>query len=430
MSNFVLVLDKNQVPQNPVHPGTARLLLKEGKAAVLRLFPFVIILKEAVEDAPTTPLVVKIDPGSKTTGIAVVQGDKVVWAAELSHKGQAIRKALQGRSTLRKGRRNRKTRYRKPRFLNRTRPKGWLAPSLLHRVQTVQTWVQKLCRYAPVTGIAQELVKFDTQAMENPEISGVEYQQGTLLGYEVREYLLEKWGRKCAYCDKQDAPLEVDHILPKFRGGSNRISNLCLACHECNQKKNNRCVQEFLKDKPAVLARLLKQAKSPLKDAAAINATRWKLLQILNATGLPVETGSGGRTKWNRTRFGLEKTHWLDAACVGEVETLTLKVSLPLLIQCVGHGNRQVCRTDKYGFPSRHKSRRNLHFGFQTGDIVKAVVTKGKKIGVHIGKVACRATGSFNISTPMGLMQGVSHRFCRLLHHKDGYAYTQRSGSV
>ena len=430
MSNFVLVIDKNRVPQNPMHPGEARLLLKAGKAAVLRLFPFVIILKEAGEAVSTHPLVVKIDPGSKTTGIAVVQEDKVVWAAELSHRGQAIRKALQERNVLRRKRRSRKTRYRQPRFLNRSKPKGWLAPSLLHRVQTVHTWVEKLCRYAPVTGIAQELVKFDTQAMDNPEISGVEYQQGTLLGYEVREYLLEKWGRKCAYCGQKDTPLEVDHIVAKSRGGSNRISNLCLACHECNQKKNNCCVEEFLKDQPVVLARLLKQAKSPLRDATAVNASRWKLRQILQGTGLPVQTGSGGRTKWNRSRLGLEKTHWLDAACVGAVEKLTVLVKQPLFIQCAGHGNRQVCRTDKYGFPSRHKSRTNIHFGFQTGDIVKAAVTKGKKIGVHVGRAACRATGRFNISTPTGLVQGISHRFCCLIHHKDGYAYTQVNGGM
>jgi hypothetical protein len=144
--------------------------------------------------------------------------------------------------------------------------------------------------------------------------------------------------------------------------------------------------------------------------------------------GLPVETGSGGRTKWNRTRFGLEKTHWLDAACVGKVETLTVLVKQPLLILCVGHGNRQTCRTDKYGFPSRHKSRNNVHFGFQTGDMVKAIVTTGKKIGVHLGKVACRAAGSFNINMAGRLIQGISHKYCRVIHKKDGYSYSEQKG--
>ncbi|HAO02349.1 MAG TPA: HNH endonuclease, partial [Halomonas sp.] len=105
-----------------------------------------------------------------------------------------------------------------------------LAPSLQHRVDTVMAWVNRLSKSAPITGISQELVRFDTQKLESPEISGVEYQQGTLLGYEVREYLLEKWGRKCAYCGTADTPLEIEHVVPRSRGGSNRVSNLTLSC--------------------------------------------------------------------------------------------------------------------------------------------------------------------------------------------------------
>jgi 5-methylcytosine-specific restriction endonuclease McrA len=134
---------------------------------------------------------------------------------------------------------NRHTRYRKARFLNRTRPKGCLAPSLQHRVDTTLTWVNKFIRFSPVASIAQELVRFDLQQLENPEISGVEYQQGELLGYEVREYLLNKWDRKCTYCKIENVPLQVEHIQPKVKGGSNWISNLCLACEKCNQKKRN-----------------------------------------------------------------------------------------------------------------------------------------------------------------------------------------------
>ncbi|PCI27487.1 MAG: hypothetical protein COB67_08445, partial [SAR324 cluster bacterium] len=129
-----------------------------------------------------------------------------------------------------------KTRYRKPRFLNRTLPQGWLAPSLLSRVFNIETWVEKLCCFAPVKAISQELVRFDMQQMENPEISGKEYQQGTLAGYETKQYLLEKWNRTCVYCGAQNVPLEIEHIIPKSKGGSNRVSNLTLACVSCNQK--------------------------------------------------------------------------------------------------------------------------------------------------------------------------------------------------
>jgi 5-methylcytosine-specific restriction endonuclease McrA len=101
--------------------------------------------------------------------------------------------------------------------------RGWLAPSLQHRVDTTKNLVNRLRSLVPVEFISQELVRFDTQKMENPEVSGVEYQQGTLLGYEVREYLLEKWGRECAYCTDKDTPLQIEHIDPKANGGSNRI---------------------------------------------------------------------------------------------------------------------------------------------------------------------------------------------------------------
>ncbi len=168
------------------------------------------------------------------------------------------------------------------------------------------------------------------------------------------------------------------------------------------------------------------QAKRPLADAAAVNTTRFALLEVLKATGLPVETGSGGLTKFNRSQQKLEKTHWIDAACVGELTlVLIIKGVKPLLITANGHGTRQLCRTDKFGFPNRHCSRIKFHFGFQTGDIVKAIVKTGKKAGVHIGRIATRATGSFNISTKNGLIQGISHKYCSAIHKKDGYSYAQ-----
>jgi RRXRR protein len=154
MSNFALVLNSNKQPLDPIRPGAARKLLNAGKAAVYRMYPFTIILKSEVNQT-TTPIVVKLDPGSKTTGIALLQNDKVIWAAELTHRGATIKAALLCRRQLRRGRRSRKTRYRQARFLNRTRPKGWLAPSLQHRVDTTITWVNKLIKFAPIGSIVQ-----------------------------------------------------------------------------------------------------------------------------------------------------------------------------------------------------------------------------------------------------------------------------------
>ncbi|MEG3967022.1 RNA-guided endonuclease IscB [Microcoleus sp. T2B6] len=422
MSNFIFVLDTNKRPLTPCKPSMAHKLLTAGKAAVFRRFPFTIILKKVIT-ATIESISLKLDPGSKTTGIALLEGEKVIFGAELTHRGQAIKASLDSRRALRRGRRNRHTRYRQARFLNRTRQKGWLAPSLQHRVETTLTWVNKLRRLAPISLIVQELVRFDLQQLENPEISGLEYQQGILCGYEIREYLLNKWNRKCAYCNLENVPLQVEHVHPKAKGGSNRISNLCLACEKCNQKKGTQDVQQFLAKKPDILKHILAQAKRPLKDAAAVNSTRWALFSRLKETGLPVLTGSGGLTKFNRTRLQLPKTHWLDAACVGQLESLSVVTSKPLLIKATGHGTRQMCRTDKFGFPSRYVPRNKFVKGFQTGDIVKAVVTSGKKIGEYVGRVAVRTTGSFNISASE-LMQGISHKYCKIVHHKDGYNYS------
>ncbi|MEO0687846.1 MAG: RNA-guided endonuclease IscB, partial [Cyanobacteria bacterium J06649_11] len=329
---------------------------------------------------------------------------------------------LLSRRQLRSSRRNRKTRYRKPRFDNRKRKDNWLPPSLEHRILTTETWVKRLMRYTPISELWIEKAKFDMQQMQNPEVSGVKYQQGTLWGYQVREYLLSKWGRKCTYCGNKDVPLQVEHIYPKSKGGSNRVSNLCLACEKCNHKKGNKLVEEFLKKKPELLNKIKFQAKKPLLDAAVVNATRNKLVKVLSSL-LPTKTATGAQTKFNRTRLNLDKEHWIDAACIGDIGSLKLLTKQPLKIKCNGHGTRQICRTDKYGFPSRYVPRFKFVKGFQTGDIVKAVVTTGKKIGEYIGRIATRSTGSFNISTREKLVQGISYKYCKTIHFKDGYSY-------
>lgn len=299
--NQVFVLDTRCKPLTPCHPARARALLKNGKAAVFRRIPFTIVLKTAIPDAVVKPLTVKIDPGSKITGLALAEGNgRIVFGAELEHRGTAIKARLDSRRTSRRLRRHRKTRYRAARFNNRMRTEGWLPPSLQHRVETTMTWVNRFRQWANIEGIAVERVKFDMQLMQNPEISGVEYQQGTLQGYSVREYLLEKWCRKCAYCATENVPLQVEHVKARANGGSNNVSNLTLACEPCNSKKGTKDIAVFLQNKPDVLKRIMAQIKKPLTDAAAVNATRNKLFTELLKTGLPVETGTGAQTKFTQ----------------------------------------------------------------------------------------------------------------------------------
>ncbi|NEO55056.1 MAG: HNH endonuclease [Okeania sp. SIO3B5] len=423
--NSVFVLDTNKKPCDPIHPGKARRLLSEGLAAVFRNYPFTIILKS--ESKPTKKYRIKIDPGARYTGLALLSDTDLVWCAELEHRGFEISEALRERRQVRRSRRNRKTRYRKARFLNRTRTKGWLPPSLISRVRNIKSWVDKLIKFAPISNISMELVKFDMQKIVNPEIQGTEYQMGELFSYEIRQYLLEKFNRTCVYCGTKEAVFNLDHFYPKSRGGSDRVSNLVLSCVDCNQAKSNSLPEDFLSDRPKILEIINKQRKQPLADAAAINATRWKLKEVLESTGLIVETGSGGLTKYNRKRNGISKSHWTDAACVGTStpDSLNIRNYQPLIIKAMGRGNRQMVKPDKYGFPrTAPKLRQKSFYGFMTGDIVKAVVTKGKKIGVYTGRVAVRKTGSFNIKTKTETVQGISHKYCKNLHKSDGCTYS------
>ena len=433
----VFVLDKRKKSLMPCSEKRARLLLERGRARVHRMVPFTIRLVDRLrENSTLQPVRLKLDPGSKTTGMALVREKEtvdvgtgevirtvvVLMLLELQHRGHAIRDTLTQRRGHRRFRRTR-LRYRPARFNNRTKPEGWLAPSLQHRVDTTLAWVARLRRWAPVSSLSTMLHRFDTQLLQNPEISGVGYQQGTLQGYEVREYLLEKWGRKCVYCDAEHTPLTIDHIHSRSRGGSDRVSNLAIACHDCNQRKSNRDVVEFLAHDPQRLARIEASHKAPLKDAAAVNSTRWALYQRLQETGLNVDVGSGGRTKWNRTRFSVPKAHCLDAACVGHVDTIGRWQQPVLSIKAAGRGSYQRTRLTKHGFPRGYLMRSKSASGFQTGDMVRAVVTTGKKAGEYLGRVAIRASGSFNIQTGNGLVQGIHHRFCTLIQRADGYGY-------
>lgn len=427
ITNSVFVIDNTKKPLTPCHPARARALLKQGKAAVWRTVPFTIILKVEMPVAVVKPITVKIDPGSKQTGLALVDSDnRLLFAAELEHRGQAIKSALETRRAIRRGRRNRNTRYRAPRFLNRTRVDGWLPPSLQHRVDSTLSWVNKFRKFCGVEQIAVERVKFDTQKMQNPEISGVEYQQGVLQGYEVREYLLEKWGRKCAYCGIQHVPFQIEHIIAKALGGSNNISNLTIACEPCNTEKGKLPIHVFLAKKPEVLKRVLAQAKKPLADTAAVNATRNKLFIELLNTGLPVETGTGAQTKFNRTRLDYPKAHWIDAACVGESgATVTLNPEHKALkIKCYGRGNRQVTRVNKYGFPCAAAKSTKQVLGVQTGDLVKITQTKGKFIGSYFERVTAIKSASNFLSISVDKKQTwFSAKLATLIQRGDGYAY-------
>lgn len=431
----VFVIDKNKKPLMPCSEKRARLLLLREKAVVHKYYPFTIRLKERlIQNSDSQSLRLKLDPGSKNTGLAITHDknriETVCFLAEIQHRGALIKKNMDSRRSLRKTRRARKTRYRKARFSNRACTTGWLAPSLQHRVDTIISWVSKLSKITLINSISMELVCFDMQKMQNPEISDIEYQQGELQGYEVREYLLNKFNRACTYCSKKDIPLEIEHVLAKANGGSNRISNLCLACETCNKKKGILPIEVFLAKNPILLASIKRQLKTPLKDATAVNSTRWELSRQLKSFGLPVELASGGQTKFNRIRLSIPKTHALDAVCVGDVKSV-INWNLPtFLIKCTGRGRYQRTRTDKFGFPCCYSMRKKSVFGFQTSDMILANVPKGKYIGIHFGRITVRSTGYFDIKTLHHLIKGISYKHCKLISRADGYSYSTESKSI
>ena len=300
-----------------------------------------------------------------------------------------------------------------------------MPPSLLHRVLTTETWVSRYRHLLPLSSIAFEYSNFDTQLMQNPDISGIEYQRGTLQGYEVRNYLYEKYGRKCVYCDAEVDRMELDHIVPRSKGGSDRVSNLAPCCHKCNLEKGNMLIDEFLKDDPERLEKIKNQMKAPLKDATAMNVVRPAILRKLNRTGLTVTCWSGARTKWNRDRLSIPKDHHLDASCVGDIIAVHgWENQDVLMIEASGHGSRKRKHVNQYGFPyGKPFMKQKSVNGFQSGDVVKATVSVGKNEGVHIGKVSVRSTGRFNIKTEEGTIQGISWKNCTILQRKDGYTY-------
>lgn len=430
------VLDKNKKPLMPCHPAHARKLLKQGRAAVFRLHPFTIILKDrTVEDSAVQDVIIKIHPGSKKSGLAVVRingNDRLsaVSLIELLHRGDRIRQALYVRRCLRRGRRYRKLRYRTPRFSNRIRSKGWLPPSLRHRVDSIINWLKKLQKLVPVSNITVSLHSFRSAIV--PTAEPVKHVGPTDSGYSIaKAFLMEQFGKKCFYCGRTFKELTIDHVVPRVKGGSNRLSNLVLACAKCNQVKGTRSIEEFLKGQPETLAILKRRMQEPLKDIAAVNSSRLELLRQLCDLGLGINASTSVVTALNRAKLGYLKTPCLEALCAGNVDLLT-KMTLPdvLVVRCIGRGLYQRAITDKQGFPRAHRMRTKRVFGFATGDTVRAVNSKGKFPGTHIGRIVVRKNGCFDVHTKNRKILS-NWKNCSKLACYDGYGYQfARVGSL
>ena len=273
------VLDQQGKPLMPTtRLGKVYRLLKAKKAHIVSYEPFTIQLDYQPDTQVIQPMTLGVDSGAIHSGYSVANEHREYYSAEVVARND-ISNRLSDRRMYRQTRRSRKTRYRKPRFNNRkNKKKGWLPPSLEQKVAVQVNEIDHIHRYFPIETIIVETAEFDIQKIKNPDISGIEYQQGTLQGYNIRNYLLEKHGRKCFYCGKAVSDFEVEHMFPKSRGGSNRIDNLTLSCHDCNEKKGTLTAEEFIQQTLPV-----KKATAKLKQLP--NEKRlFKYMAYMNAT--------------------------------------------------------------------------------------------------------------------------------------------------
>lgn len=309
----VPVIDRDGKRLAPCHPARARELLDKGMADVAETCPFVIRLRRVIETPVVEKMRINLDTGSKHLGFAVRGESGQVYLMGQVDQRTDIHERLEWRRAARRSRRSRNTRYRKPRFDNRTRPEGWLPPSLEHRVDAAVKLVKRLARYLPIKEAWVETAGFDTQKLMDPAIESRGYQEGALFRTTLRRYLDRKHKGNCAYCGKDLGPdWQADHVVPKSCGGSDRPMNRVAACRPCNEKKGSMTAEEF--GHPEVLA----QAKEWYAPAAIVSSIKTALVKRISDL-MPVTETDGVQTCLNRRKLALEKTHANDAACLIEV---------------------------------------------------------------------------------------------------------------
>lgn len=299
---MVYVISKDGKPLMPTkRHGKVRRLLKQGLAKVVRREPFTIQLLYDTTTY-TQPVTVGVDIGSKTVGISAITNKQELFSAEVELR-QDIKKLLLERREYRRKRRYRKRRYRKPRFLNRRRYKGWLAPSVQWKVDAHIRLVNLIAKILPVTKIVIEIAPFDTHKIVNPEVSGKEYQEGPQKSFsDVREYCLWRSGYKSELSGKKGI-LEVHHIIPRSKGGTDNPSNLIVLTVE-----EHKTIHE---GKIKIPRSKLKKVKI-LKDASHVSTIGWYIVNTLKGR-YDINITYGSITKAKRVEMGLEKTHRNDA---------------------------------------------------------------------------------------------------------------------
>ncbi|MFD3447210.1 RNA-guided endonuclease IscB [Microbacteriaceae bacterium 4G12] len=306
---LVFVKNKHGKSLMPCRPRKARMLLKEKKAKIIGYQPFTIQLLYG-SSGYTQETQVGIDLGAKHVGVAVTSGDHVLIKGEMELR-QDVKSLLETRKIYRRSRRNRKTRYRKARFLNRKKEMGWLPPSIQSRIQNTFFWIDTFLSVLPKSTLHIEVGKFDIQKMMNPNIEGKEYQQGETFGYhDVRYYVLARDHYTCQVCKKKNKILNTHHIVYRSHGGTDRANNLitvCTDCHTFDNHQEGKILWKWMREKKKVPS---------YKEGPFMNSFRQRVFKRYPYASITY----GSVTTPKRKELGLEKTHYNDAIAITKID--------------------------------------------------------------------------------------------------------------
>ena len=375
----VYVLNKHGKPLMPCSPRKARALLRDKKAKFVKYAPFTIQLLYG-SSGYKQPITLGVDAASKNGGLSATTDKEELFSAEFVLRNDIV-DLLSGRRACRRNRRNRKTRYRKCRFLNRvkSKPKGWIAPSIRNKIEVHKRIIQQVCEILPITKIIVESAQFDISKINNPDIKGKEYHEGPQLNFwNVREYVLFRAGHKCqGKKGCKEKILNVHHIETRAIGGDapNNLITLCKYCHD-----------DYHKGK---LKLDIKRGKS-FRDAAFMGIMRKYLFNELKELYSNVEETFGYITKNTRISNGIEKSHVGDAFCItGNINSI--RTGINFKIRTIRRHNRQIHKLiiNKGGTRKMNQSSYITH-GFRLFDKVSF---DGKECFIY-GR---RKSGSFNI---------------------------------
>ena len=370
-SNRVFILNKHGKPLMPCRPRKARLLLKANKAKIIKRYPFTIQLLYG-SSGYKQDISLGVDTGQRHIGFAVTSQDKVFYQSEVELR-QDTHKLLYTRKIYRRGRRNRKTRYRKPRFLNRIYHKRdglWLPPSVKQKVAHNINWIKRYLAVLPNLDLHIEIGKFDMAKMINPEIAGKQYQEGSLYQWEnVKYYVLDRDSYTCQLCHQRNKKLVVHHLVYRSKGGSDRPSNLITLCTDCHTTKNHQPggkLYQWYQDK--------KQITKSYSGAAFMNILRKRIMKAFPKAHFQY----GYQTVIERKSLNLPKGHFTDAIAISGLKYVKSMPNQINMIQQFRHNKRSLQEaTPRKGRkqPNRLAKRnwKNTHYakGIYLNDYVK-----------------------------------------------------------